>query len=60
MIQLYTTQQVAKMLQVHKCTIQKWVRTGKLSYDCKIANGWRFSAENIEAFRKGNAHAEGG
>jgi excisionase family DNA binding protein len=48
---IYTTDQVAKLLQVHPQTVKRWLRAGELR-GALLANrtGWRVLGSDLQAF----------
>lgn len=48
-IRVYTTEEVAEILQVTKRTIYNYIKAGALKA-VKIGKYWRISAENLEEF----------
>ena len=48
-IRVYTTEEVAEILQVTKRTVYNYIKTGALKA-VKIGKYWRISAENLEEF----------
>lgn len=51
MDKLYTTKELADLLQVNRMSIYNWVRRGKLSY-IKLGSLVRFSEESVNKFLK--------
>ena len=47
--QLYTTEQVAKLLQIHPLTVLKYIRSGKL-HAIKLGRIYRIQESAIEEF----------
>lgn len=48
----FTVQQVAGILRVHPRTIMSYIAGGKLR-GSKVAGRWRFTAEAVESFIRG-------
>ena len=48
-IRVYTTEEVAEILQVTKRTVYNYIKAGTLKA-VKIGKYWRISAENLEEF----------
>jgi excisionase family DNA binding protein len=48
---IYTTEQVAKLLQVHPQTVKRWLRAGELR-GALLADrtGWRVLGSDLQAF----------
>ncbi len=45
MVQSYTTQEIAENAGVHKDTLLRWLREGKVSEPARDRNGWRIFSE---------------
>lgn len=54
MQEIYTSDQVAKILQVHPQTVLKFIREGKLR-GSKVGRGYRVKASDIEKFLEDSA-----
>lgn len=49
MQEIYTSEQVAKILQIHPQTVLKFIRDGKLR-GSKVGRGYRVKASDIDKF----------
>lgn len=49
MQEIYTSEQVAKILQIHPQTVLKFIREGKLK-GSKVGRGYRVKASDIDKF----------
>lgn len=49
MQEIYTSEQVAKILQIHPQTVLKFIREGKLR-GSKVGRGYRVKASDIDKF----------
>jgi len=47
--QLYTTEQVAKLLQIHPLTVLKYINSGKLKA-VKLGRVYRVTESNLQKF----------
>lgn len=52
MQKLYTTAEVAELLQIHEGTVRKWLRDGRLGGIDTVA-GWRVQESDIQAWLDG-------
>ena len=51
----YTVDQIAKMLNMHSKTIQRYIREGKLNAS-KIGKSWRVTGHDLSIFTEGRNH----
>jgi excisionase family DNA binding protein len=59
MDELFTTEQVAAILQVSPKTVKDWLRAGKLT-GCKIGRLWRVKPADLEVFIQTSRRWRGG
>jgi len=57
MQEIYTSDQVAKILQIHPQTVLKFIRDGKLKAS-KVGRGYRVKAQAIEEFLEETSRPE--
>jgi len=53
----FTVQQIAKMLDLHEKTIQRYIREGKIKAQ-KVGKSWRITKDNLDEFT-GTVEKEG-
>ncbi len=51
----YTVDQIAKMLNMHSKTIQRYIREGKLNAS-KVGKSWRVTGHDLSIFTEGTNH----
>ncbi len=49
LMQIYTTDQAAEVLQINSQTLRKWIREGKLPAS-KLGSDYRITGEDIKSF----------
>ena len=54
----YTVEQIARMLQMHPKTVQRYIREGKLRA-IKVGKGWRIGGHDLSVFTEGEATERG-
>lgn len=51
-LDLLTTTEAAEVLKIHRVTLWKWLKTGKIR-GAKIGRVWRIKREDLESFVNG-------
>lgn len=54
-MKVYTVEQVAEIVQLHRMTIYKYIDQGKLKAN-KIGKGWRITQKQLDEFIEGDNH----
>ena len=54
----YTVEQIARMLQIHPKTVQRYIREGKLRA-VKVGKSWRVGGHDLSVFTEGEAAERG-
>lgn len=55
--ELFSTDEVAEMLKVHRVTVSRWCKSGKLPA-VQVGQQWRIRASHLEAFMEASSNPE--